>query len=178
MSFREESSNSISFSVYVYTHSFSNIEADFSGIFLRSDNPCLDLIRPWNCPCWLICFHLFEWKRSSSWRICICIYTCFVIVWQMRTKILELWGAGGTVVVHVSLATLTCVRFRLHAVIWLKLPWSHMRRVLSSLTLPSTAGFLRVLQFPPVVTLDPWGVALTGLHGRTAKEANRVIQYN
>ena len=40
--------------------------------------------------------------------------------------------AGGTVVVHVSLTTVTRVRFRLRAVIWLKLLWSHVRRVLSS----------------------------------------------
>ena len=70
--------------------------------------------------------------------------------------------------VHVSLATVTRVRFWLRAVIWLKSPWSYVRRVLSSLTLPNIAGFLRVLRFPPVVTLDPWGVALTGPLGRAA----------
>ena len=58
--------------------------------------------------------------------------------------------AGGTVIMYVSLATVTRVRFRLHAVIRLKFPWSHVRRVLSNLTLPSIAGFLRVLRFPPV----------------------------
>ena len=73
-----------------------------------------------------------------------------------------LWGAGGTVVVHVSLTTVTGVRFRLRAVIWLKLPWWHVRRMLSSLTLPSITGFLRVVRFPPVLTLDSWGVALQG----------------
>ena len=76
--------------------------------------------------------------------------------------------AGGTVVVHVSLTTMTRVRFRLRAVTWLKLPWSHVRRVLSSLILPSIAGFLQVLRFFPVVTLDPWEVALTGPLDRTA----------
>ena len=51
-----------------------------------------------------------------------------------------------------------------------------MRRVLSSWTLPSITGFLRVLQFPPVVNVDPSGVALTGPLGRRADVANRVIQ--
>ena len=45
-------------------------------------------------------------------------------------------GAGGTVVVHVSLTTVTRVRFWLRAV------------------------FLRVLRFAPVVTLDQWGGGL------------------
>ena len=76
---------------------------------------------------------------------------------------------GGTVVVHVSLTTVTRVPFWLHAIIWLKLPWSHVSRVLSSLTLPSTTGFLWVLWFPPVVTLDPLGVAFTWPLGRTAQ---------
>ena len=51
-------------------------------------------------------------------------------------------GAGGTVVVHVSRTTVTRVQFWLRAVIRLKLSWSHVRRVLSSLTLLSIAGFL------------------------------------
>ena len=85
--------------------------------------------------------------------------------------------AGGTVVVHVSLTTVARVRFRLCAVNSLKLPLSHVRRVLSSLTLPSIAGFLRVLRFPPAVTLDPLWVALTGPPGRTIHVADRVIQY-
>ena len=50
-------------------------------------------------------------------------------------------GAGGTVVVHVSLTTDQGL--------------SHVRRVFSSLTLPPIAGFLCVLRFSPVVTLDP-----------------------
>ena len=94
--------------------------------------------------------------------------------------IFHLWdagGGGGTVVVHVSLTNVTRVRFRLRAVIRLKLPWSHVRRVLSSLTLPSIAGFLRVVRFPSVVTLDPWEVALTGPLGRTARVTDRIIQY-
>ena len=86
-------------------------------------------------------------------------------------------GAGGTMAVHVSLTTVIRVRFRLRAVIWLKLPWSHVRRVLSSLTLPNITGFLQVLRFPPVVTLDPWGVALTRPLGRIAQVADRFIQY-
>ena len=77
------------------------------------------------------------------------------------------WGSGGTVVVHVSFITVIRVWFRLPAVIWLKLPWSHVRRVLSSLSPPSIAGFIRVLRFPPVLTLDLSGVALTGPLGRT-----------
>ena len=82
-----------------------------------------------------------------------------------------------TMVVHVSLTTVTRVRFRLHAAIWLKLPWPHVRKVLSSLTLPNIAGFLRVLLFSLVVTLDPRRMALTGPVGRTAEVAGRVIQY-
>ena len=62
-------------------------------------------------------------------------------------------GAGGTVVVHLSLTTAVKVQFR------------HVRRVLSSLPLPNIEGFLRVLRFPSVVTLGQWGVALTGLLG-------------
>ena len=77
-------------------------------------------------------------------------------------------GTGGTVVAHVGVTTVTWARFLPRAVILLKLPWLHVRRVLFSLTLPSMAGFLRVLRFPPVVTLDPKGVTLTGPLGRTA----------
>ena len=80
-------------------------------------------------------------------------------------------------VVHLSLTSVTRVRLRLRAVISLQLPLSHVRRVFSSLTLPIIAGFLRVFQFPPVVTLDPLGVALTRPLGRTAQEADRIIQY-
>ena len=87
-------------------------------------------------------------------------------------------GSGGTVVVHTYLTTVIGLRFLLRAVVWLKLPLSHVTRVLSTLTLPSIAGFLRVLRFPPVVTLDPWGLALTGPLGRTAQIADMVIQYN
>ena len=57
-------------------------------------------------------------------------------------------------VAHVSLSTVTRVRFRLREVIRLKLPFSDVRKVLSSLTLLSIAGFLKVLRFPPVVTMD------------------------
>ena len=68
---------------------------------------------------------------------------------------------------------------------WRTSPWGEtygeecclVRIVLSSLTLPSIAGFLWVFRFPPVVTLDPWGVALTGTLGRTAQIADRVIQH-
>ena len=50
------------------------------------------------------------------------------------------WGKDfkirdGSVVVHVSLITVTWVRFSLRAVIWLQLPWSHVKRVLFSLNL-------------------------------------------
>ena len=62
--------------------------------------------------------------------------------------------AGGTVVVHVSFTTVTWVRFRLRAATRLKLSLSHVRRVLSSLTLPSIGAFLRILRFPTVVTLE------------------------
>ena len=90
---------------------------------------------------------------------------------------LRTFGAGGTVLVHVSLTTVTWVRFRQHAVMWLKLPWSRVSRALSSLTLPSIAGFLRVLRFPLVVILDRGGVALAGPLGRAAQVADKVIQY-
>ena len=83
-------------------------------------------------------------------------------------------GAGGISAVHKSLTTVTRVQFRLRAVIWFKLPWPRLRRVLSSLSQPSTGGFIRI---PPVVTLYPWGVALTGPPERTAEAADRVIQY-
>ena len=86
-------------------------------------------------------------------------------------------GAGGPMVVQVSLTTVTRIRFRLGAIIWLKLPLSHVRRVLFSLTLPSIAGFLRVFRFPPVVTLNSWMVASTGPLGRIAQVADRVIQF-
>ena len=71
-------------------------------------------------------------------------------------------------VLHMSHTTVTRVRFLLRAVIWLKVPWSHLRRVLSSSTLPSIASFLQVLRFPPVVIMDPWGVTIPGPLGRTA----------
>ena len=77
-------------------------------------------------------------------------------------------GCWWLVVVYVSLTTVTRIWFRLRAVLWLKLHWLHVRRVLSSLTPPSIAGFFRVLWFPRVVTLDPWGVAFNGPLGRTA----------
>ena len=80
------------------------------------------------------------------------------------------------VVVHVSLTTVTWVRFRLHAIIKLKLPQSHVRRVLSSLTLPSIAGFLWVLRFPPVVTMYPRGGPYWTSR-ETVEVADRVIQY-
>ena len=67
---------------------------------------------------------------------------------------------------------MTRIRFRLRAH-----TWSHARRVLSSLTLPSIAGFLGIFRFPPVVTLDPRGVALTGPLGEELNVADRVIQY-
>ena len=86
-------------------------------------------------------------------------------------------SAGATVVEHVSLPTVIRLRFRLRAVTWLKLPLSHVIRVLSSLTLPRIAGFLRILQFPSVVTLGPLGVALTGPLKRRAQVADRVIHY-
>ena len=46
------------------------------------------------------------------------------------------------------------------------LPWLHVRRVLSSLTLPNIAGFLPVLRFTPWKP-DPWRVAVIGFLGRT-----------
>ena len=95
-----------------------------------------------------LCVSIFEISKI----IFVCLYLCIAL----------LRGAGGTVVMHVSLTTVTSIRFRPRAVIWLKLPLSHVRRVLSSLTLPSIAGFLRVFPFPPVLTVDPWGVALAG----------------
>ena len=56
---------------------------------------------------------------------------------------------SSTVVMHVS-HHCEYIRFRLRGVIW-----SYVRGVLSSLTLPSVADFLRELRFPPVVILDP-----------------------
>ena len=85
-----------------------------------------------------------------------------------------LGGAGGIVVVHVSLTTVTRVRIRFCAVIGLKLSLSYERRVLCSSTLPSITGFHGY----PSVSLDRWGVALTGPLGRTAQVADTVIQYN
>ena len=61
------------------------------------------------------------------------------------------WHSGS----RMSLTTATTVRFHLHRVIWSKLPLSHVRRVLSNLTLPSIIGCLRVLRFPPLVILNP-----------------------
>ena len=43
----------------------------------------------------------------------------------------------------------------------------HVRRVFPVWFYPNTAGFLRVLRFPPVQTLGQWGMALTGPLGRT-----------
>ena len=57
-------------------------------------------------------------------------------------------SAGGAVNVRVCLTTVTLFPSRPRAVIELKLPWSHVRRVLSSLTLLNIAGFLRILRFP------------------------------
>ena len=79
-------------------------------------------------------------------------------------------------VAHVSLTNVTRVGFRLLAVTYLKLTLSHARSVLSIMTPSSIAGILRVVRFPAVVTLEPWGMALTGPLGRTAQEAYRVIQ--
>ena len=39
------------------------------------------------------------------------------LVVHVRFAELFMWGAGGTVVVHVSLTTMTRVRFRLRAII-------------------------------------------------------------
>jgi hypothetical protein len=43
----------------------------------------------------------------------------------------------------------------------------HVRRVLPSLTLPNTVGFLRELRFPPVETLEQCEIVLTGPLERT-----------
>ena len=42
---------------------------------------------------------------------------------------------------------------------------------------PNIADYIRVLRFPPVVTLDPLGVAPTGSLGRTTQLTDRVIQF-
>ena len=55
---------------------------------------------------------------------------------------------------HVPFTSVTRVRFLLSAVIRLKFHLGCMCGSASSLTLSNTAGFLRVLQFPPVQTLD------------------------
>ena len=84
--------------------------------------------------------------------------------WRLQLK----WGVGGAVVVQVSLTTATRGGFRLRSAISLKLSLLHLRSVLSNLTLPSIPSFPRILRFPPVVTLDPRGVALTGPLKRAA----------
>ena len=82
--------------------------------------------------------------------------SCFNYAERETTKTFKfLVGIGGTLVVQVSLTTVTRIRFWLQNVIWLKLTLSHVRRVLSSVTLPSIAGFLRIPWFLPVQTLDP-----------------------
>lgn len=43
------------------------------------------------------------------------------------------------------------------------LAWSHVRRVFSGETLPSTAGFRQVLVFPRAIAVEPCGVALNGI---------------
>ena len=59
------------------------------------------------------------------------------------------------VIVHMSLTTVT----RLHVVIWLKLPWSCVRRVFSSLLLPSISGFS---PYTPVSSCDNTGLMKGG----------------
>ena len=108
-------------------------------------------------------------------RVCFCInyirnnyvlvgYMSFDHLFQRQIKFLherefvrvqQTWKKGAKVAVHVSLTTVTRIRFRPRAVISLKLPWSHVRRVLSSLTPLIIACFLRVFRFPPAITLDP-----------------------
>ena len=67
-----------------------------------------------------------------------------------------LWDTGGTATVHMSLNIVTMVWFWLHAVMWLKVPWSPVKIALSSLTPSIIADFLGALRFPPVLTLDTW----------------------
>ena len=109
--------------------------------------------------CWLVIQSIeSSWK---SWqRLADKQYAEVLVALWWSTCLSPLWLGG---------------RFCLRAVIWLKLPWSHVRRVMSSLSLPSIAGFLRVLRFPRVVTLDPRRVALTRPLGRTAYVADRFI---
>ena len=95
-----------------------------------------------------------------------------------QSQVLEfLWGAGGKVVVHVCLTTVTRVRFRLCAVKWLKLPWSHVIGLVQF-------DFTKHRRFSPGSpvsscsnTLDLWGMTLTGPLEKTAQVADRVIQY-
>lgn len=62
------------------------------------------------------------------------------------------WGFGGTVVAYVSFTCVEKFRFQLHAVVRLKLCWPYVTSVLSSLTLPGTAGFFWMLRFPTITS--------------------------
>ena len=86
-----------------------------------------------------------------------------------------LQGAGSFVIIHVFLTAVTRVRLWLDAVVWSY--FGRNREESCPLLLWSIARFLRVLRFTPVVTMDPWGVALTGPLGRITLVADRVIQY-
>ena len=90
----------------------------------------------------------------------------FNVITTISLDLLKLRGlnkvfAGGPVVAHVSLTTVMKVRFLPHAVISLKLPWSQVGRVLSSLTLSRV--LLWALRFPPVVALEHEGWSLLDL---------------
>ena len=92
----------------------------------------------------------------------------------IETESLNRSRATNIIVLQITFSQTTVHEINTFLHFWLKLPWSHVRRVLSSLTLPRITGFLRVLQYPPVVTMGPWGVALTGPLGRTAQVADRL----
>ena len=136
--------------------------------------------------CWALVFLLqLEFPPGESiadTRIRIRFYSLVFICRNLSAMIVDeafRWSAtvgvaGGSLVVQVLLNTVTRDRFRLLAVILLNLPWSQVVRVLSSFTLP---GFPQVFRFPPGVTPDPGGVALTRYLERTAKQGGTVIQY-
>ena len=54
---------------------------------------------------------------------------------------------------------------------------THIGTCFMGLTIVDLRSITGFLWFPPVVTLDSWGVALTGPPGRATLVADRVIQY-
>ena len=72
---------------------------------------------------------------------------------------------------------LTCNKGNFHQTTARRLHRTLVTVMRETRALPSTVGFLWVLQFPLIVTLDPWGVAFTEPLGRTGYLAYKFIQY-